>query len=165
MAKKYIDEIGLSHFYSKIEEKLGGKSSIGHTHTASEVSGLENYDDTEVWAKMGEMSVIQNEIIDKLDFVINETDRLYTETRRIDEAKVDKETGKGLSTNDYTTEEKNKLAGLATVATSGSYNDLSGTPTIDKALSETSTDENVPSSKCVYDAIQAAIGNALGGSY
>ena len=27
--------------------------------------------------------------------------------------KVDKETGKGLSTNDYTTTEKNKLAGIA----------------------------------------------------
>ena len=40
MAKKYIDEIGLSHFYSKIKEKLGGKSSIGHTHSSSEVSGL-----------------------------------------------------------------------------------------------------------------------------
>ncbi len=40
MAKKYIDEIGLSHFYSKIKEKLGDKSSIGHTHSASEVSGL-----------------------------------------------------------------------------------------------------------------------------
>ena len=30
--------------------------------------------------------------------------------------KVDKETGKGLSTNDYTTEEKNKLSGIATGA-------------------------------------------------
>ena len=40
MAKKYIDEIGLSHFYNKIKEKLEDKSSIGHTHTASEVSGL-----------------------------------------------------------------------------------------------------------------------------
>lgn len=30
--------------------------------------------------------------------------------------KVDKETGKGLSTNDYTTDEKNKLAGIATGA-------------------------------------------------
>lgn len=40
MAKKYIDEIGLSHFYNKIKEKLGDKSSIGHTHTASEVNGL-----------------------------------------------------------------------------------------------------------------------------
>ena len=77
--------------------------------------------------------------------------------------KVDKVSGKGLSTNDYTTAEKNKLAGiaegaevnvqsdwnatsgdafiknkpsLATVATSGSYNDLSNKPTIPSAVTE-----------------------------
>lgn len=65
--------------------------------------------------------------------------------------KVDKENGKGLSTNDYTTAEKNKLAGMAEgannyihpdthpasmitglskVATSGSYNDLTDKPDI-----------------------------------
>ena len=65
--------------------------------------------------------------------------------------KVDAESGKGLSTNDYTTTEKQKLAGiaegannyvhpsthpasmitgLATVATSGSYNDLTDKPNI-----------------------------------
>ena len=33
------------------------------------------------------------------------------------EKKVDKITGKGLSTNDYTTEEKDKLAGIAPGAT------------------------------------------------
>lgn len=44
--------------------------------------------------------------------------------------KVDKVSGKGLSTEDYTTAEKTKVNGLATVATSGSYNDLSNTPTI-----------------------------------
>lgn len=68
--------------------------------------------------------------------------------------KVDKEDGKGLSSCDFTTEEKNKLSGidtganaythpashpasmitgLATVATSGSYNDLSNKPTIPAA--------------------------------
>lgn len=40
---------------------------------------------------------------------------------------------------------------------------------IDKTLSETSTDENVPSSKCVYEYVQRTIdtkiGAALGGSY
>ena len=65
--------------------------------------------------------------------------------------KVDKVSGKGLSENDYTTTEKNKLAGIASganaythpishpanmieglakVATSGSYNDLTDKPTI-----------------------------------
>lgn len=45
--------------------------------------------------------------------------------------KVDKETGKGLSTNDYTTTEKNKLAGIAEGANK---------TIVDSALSSTSTD-------------------------
>lgn len=49
--------------------------------------------------------------------------------------KVDKVDGKGLSTNDYTTAEKDKLAGLSTVATSGSYDDLTNKPTIPNAFS------------------------------
>ena len=48
--------------------------------------------------------------------------------------KVDKVGGKQLSTEDYTTSEKNKLAGLAAVATSGSYADLSNRPSIPKIV-------------------------------
>lgn len=44
--------------------------------------------------------------------------------------KVDKVDGKGLSTNDYTTDEKNKLAGIATGANK---------TVVDSALSSTST--------------------------
>ena len=50
--------------------------------------------------------------------LINTTTLGYFKTKE-DELiakKVDKETGKGLSTNDYTTDEKNKLAGIATGA-------------------------------------------------
>lgn len=83
--------------------------------------------------------------------------------------KVDAVSGKGLSTNDYTAAEKTKLAGiaekaevnvqsdwsatdtssdafiknkpsLATVATSGSYNDLSNKPTIPSAVT---VDDNI----------------------
>ena len=54
--------------------------------------------------------------------------------------KVDKEAGKGLSSNDYTTAEKNKLANLATVATSGSYNDLSNKPDIPDSTSDLTND-------------------------
>ena len=64
--------------------------------------------------------------------------------------KVDKETGKGLSTNDYTTAEKNKLAGIAAGAEANVQADWNATdsasdafiknkPTIDDALSSTST--------------------------
>ena len=75
--------------------------------------------------------------------------------------KVDKVSGKGLSTEDYTTEEKTKLAGiqegannyvhpsthpagmitgLATVATTGSYNDLSNKPVIPTKMSQLDND-------------------------
>lgn len=57
--------------------------------------------------------------------------------------KVDKVSGKGLSTNDYTTAEKNKLAGIAAGA-----NKI----TVDSALSTTSTNpvqNKVINSKCV----------------
>lgn len=59
--------------------------------------------------------------------------------------KVDKVSGKGLSTNDYTSAEKSKLAGLATVATSGSYNDLANKPAIPAA--QVNSDWNASSGK------------------
>lgn len=74
----------------------------------------------------------------------------------LDNSKVDKETGKGLSTNDYTTTEKNKLAGIASGAEVNVQPDWSQTDTtaddyiknkptipaavtVDSALSDTST--------------------------
>lgn len=44
--------------------------------------------------------------------------------------KVDKVNGKGLSTNDYDNVAKTKVDNLKTVATTGSYNDLTDKPTI-----------------------------------
>lgn len=92
--------------------------------------------------------------------------------------KVNTESGKGLSTNDYTTAEKDKLAGIAegannythpathpasmitglsTVATSGSYNDLADKPNIaeeinvDDAITETS--QNPVTSAAIFEAL------------
>lgn len=92
--------------------------------------------------------------------------------------KVDAESGKGLSTNDYTTTEKQKLAGiaegannyvhpsthpasmitgLATVATSGSYNDLTDKPNIaeeidvDTTITEGGT--NPVTGGAIFDAL------------
>lgn len=42
--------------------------------------------------------------------------KIYTRMDNADANKVDKVTGKGLSTNDYTTNEKSKLSGIATGA-------------------------------------------------
>ena len=54
----------------------------------------------------------------------------------IDSSKVDKATGKGLSSNDYTNADKAKVDALALVATSGSYNDLTNRPTIPAPVTE-----------------------------
>lgn len=60
------------------------------------------------------------------EFELVEIDKLVFELSD----KVDKETGKGLSTNDYTYADKAKVDALKPVATSGSYNDLTDKPTI-----------------------------------
>lgn len=86
---------------------------------------------------------------------------------------VAKEAGKGLSSNDYTTAEKNKLANLATVATSGSYNDLTNKPTIPDisgkedvsnkvtTISSSSTNNEYPTALTVYNALQNVGGGGL----
>lgn len=54
------------------------------------------------------------------------------------DGKVDKVTGKGLSTNDFTNSYKSTIDGLSTVATSGSYSDLSNKPSIPSSSSDLS---------------------------
>lgn len=54
----------------------------------------------------------------------------------IDSGKVDKVTGKGLSSNDYTDAAKAKVDALAPVATSGDYDDLTNKPTIHAPVTE-----------------------------
>lgn len=65
--------------------------------------------------------------------------------------KVDKETGKGLSTNDYTTTEKDKLAGIAEGANK---------TTVDTAMSDSSS--NPVQNKTVKSYIDNAIGGITG---
>lgn len=70
------------------------------------------------------------------------------------DGKVDKVNGKGLSTNDYDDTAKNKVDSLATVATSGSYADLSNKPTIPTVVSTIADgNSNAVSSDAVYDAL------------
>ena len=109
-----------------------------------------------------------NELADALG---DNDDAVATLTNQLSN-KVDKVSGKGLSSNDYTTAEKTKLAGiaagaeanvqpnwtqtntsaddyiknkptLAEVATSGSYNDLADKPTIPAAYDDTALSARV----------------------
>ena len=129
---------------SGLTTALAGKAPTEHTHEQADITGLSN-------ALAGKVNV---------------------------------QSGKGLSTNDYTTTEKNKLAGiaagannyvhptthpasmitgLASVATSGDYGDLSGKPTIptvDSALSSTST--NPVQNKVIQAALAGKVNTESG---
>jgi len=54
------------------------------------------------------------------------------------DTKVDKVTGKGLSTNDFSNSYKSAIDGLSTVATTGDYDDLSNKPSIPSSSSDLS---------------------------
>ena len=56
--------------------------------------------------------------------------------------KVDKVTGKGLSTNDFTNTYKSAIDGLSTVATTGDYDDLTDKPTIPSKISDLVNDSD-----------------------
>lgn len=69
------------------------------------------------------------------------------------ENKVDKVTGKGLSTNDFTTTYKNQLDGMNDF--DGSYDSLTGKPTVDSTVTETS--DNAVKSSGIYDYVNSSI--------
>lgn len=74
----------------------------------TKLDSLENYDDADIQAAVGAVEEDISEINTELD------------------TKVDKVTGKVLSTNDYTTTEKNKLAGISEGATKVEESDTNG---------------------------------------
>lgn len=79
------------------------------TSEVNRATSRENEIEAKVDALIGDAPEIMNSLPELID-VINTHAGLI-------EGKVDRQTGKDLSTNDYTTEEKNKLAGLT------NYND------------------------------------------
>ena len=92
--------------------------------------------------------------LNKMDLAI---DTIDDRVIALDSDKVSKEEGKGLSSNDYTTAEKTKLAGIATGATAVSISDtlqdgdtiatitVDGTPTAIKAKQPNESEMNVRS--------------------
>lgn len=104
MANKYLDSDGLLYFWSKIKAALPKKTS-----ELTNDSGFITIDD------VPEM-VSPSTTTPKMDgTAATGTETAYARGDHVhpsDSTKVDKVTGKGLSTNDYTTTEKNKLAGI-----------------------------------------------------
>lgn len=175
-----------------VTRKINNKAlSTDITLTASDVgAATESYVDNKV-ASLVDSAPGTLDTLNELAAALGDDPNFATTVATEIGKKVDKVEGKGLSTNDFTTEEKNKLAGiaanannyihpsthavsmitgLATVATSGSYNDLSNKPTIpaavtvDSALSSTST--NPVQNKVINDALagKAPAGNYAGSS-
>lgn len=131
MAKKYLDENGLLYFWQKIKAlfvtdvtydstskkiqktKAGAASDVV---TLSTVATSGSYNDLSNKPTIPE-GVAKSTTTPKMDG----TASVGSETKFAagdhvhpsDTTKVDKVEGKGLSTNDYTTDEKNKLAGIA----------------------------------------------------
>lgn len=92
----------------KLYKEASGKATI--TTTASDEGALTiNTYGTKVTCGMANFDITTK---DGYDLVVNGT-KIKTTLNN----KVDKVSGKGLSTNDYTTDEKNKLAGIASGAT------------------------------------------------
>ena len=71
---------------------------------------------------------------------------LWSKIKNLFSGKVDKEAGKGLSTNDYTTAEKNKLAGIASGAEANVQSNWNESSTISDAyIQNKATNHFLPS--------------------
>jgi hypothetical protein len=118
---------------NSIKEDVAGKSDSTHKHDYSEIQNTPTIDD-----ELDEESVnaVQNKVI-------------AAKIKSIDNALES-------NASDASSALENAMKGLATVATTGKYSDLTGTPTIDSALSETS--ENAVQNKVVNEAINTVTG-------
>lgn len=91
------------------ENKSTSNLRLGVITTTSNNLTISDLDSVPEDAVSPEISYVNNAISDRIGNIIDETYATKTENNN----KVDKVSGKGLSTNDYTTAEKNKLAGVA----------------------------------------------------
>ena len=154
----YLDESGLSRFWAHIMTKLGGKYSkpadgipasdldaavqTSLTKADTAIQSLDGYaTETFVENKVADLVNSAPETLDTL----GELAAAFEDNQEVVEAldgaisnKVDKEEGKGLSSNDFTTAEKEKLAGLNKIK-------------VDSTLDFNST--NAIENKAVYEAI------------
>lgn len=122
---------------------------------------------------MGRSIDVTTEYLDKAGATL-----LVQKTKAELAKKVDKVSGKELSTNDYTTAEKNKLAGIASGAqvnaiTTVMVNGTALTPDVSKAVnvttptktSQLTNDNGYQTASQVSSAISAAVGNITQISY
>lgn len=98
---EYVTEGVLNEGLEGKVDKVSGKQLSTEDFTAEDkqkLDGLSNYDDTEIKANLEQVGILAYEAAMR--------------SSRNEQYKVDKIEGKGLSTNDYTDEDKSKLEGL-----------------------------------------------------
>jgi hypothetical protein len=102
------------------------KGSSGVVDLGTVITSLSGYA-TESWVsgKLNDILGIDASGVEDLVSILSDSDTATGILNTIS-GKVDKVSGKGLSTNDYTTDEKNKLAGIAAGATKVTESTVSG---------------------------------------
>lgn len=176
--KKFLDENGLLYYDGKVKGRLAtkvdkedGKGLSTNDYTTEEknkLAGLKNYElptasaDVKGGIKVGKGLAIDAEtgVLNatgtevKIDEAISSTSTNPVQNKVISAAldkKVDAVTGKVLSSNDYTNDEKTKLAGIAEGANK---------TIVDAALSGTST--NPVQNKAVNEALSNKVSKEEG---
>lgn len=166
--KKFLDYDGLLYYHGKVKaqldnkvEKENGKGLSTNDYTTDEknkLADLENYSlPIATSSTLGGIKVGKGLAIDtttgvldatgtevKIDEALSETSTNPVQNKVVKAAvdgKVDKVEGKGLSTNDYTTDEKTKLSGIAENAevNQNAYSSITDGVTTINAGSKTAT--------------------------
>lgn len=154
MANKYLDQAGLGHLWEKIKSRyITGLTAKGRKITFTRGDGttgeIETQDTTYSDATQSSHGLMTADDKTKLDGIaagankttvdnaLSSSSTNPVQNKVINTAlgnKVDKVSGKGLSTNDYTTDEKNKLSGIASGAEVNVQSDWSVTSTTSDAF-------------------------------
>lgn len=144
MAKKYLDNNGLLYVWQKIKNTFVAKDG-------SKVLSDNNYTTAEK-EKLAGIETGATKVV--VDTTLSSSSTNPVQNKAVNTAlgnKVDKVSGKGLSTNDYTTAEKEKLAGIATGANK---------TVVDSGLSDTST--NPVQNKVINTALGTKVDKVTG---
>lgn len=152
--------LSTNDFTNALKSKLEGLNNYDDSALSTKIDNLTNSFNTLVSGNASAAIESFNEIIAFLDNIedsttlegiiagintqINNVDKKVTNLTSTVNNKVDKVSGKQLSTNDYTTAEKNKLAGIATGANNYSLPVASSTTRGGVKLGYTASGKNYP---------------------
>jgi hypothetical protein len=124
--KKYVDENGLLYVFQKIfnlfVKKEGNKVLSDNNYSTEEKNKLAGLKKIKAGTGLtisddGTISTTGTDIVVDTEISSTSTNPVQNKVIKVElDKKVTTVSGKGLSTNDYTTSEKNKLSGIATSA-------------------------------------------------